>query len=209
MLWVAVTLPVILSCQAPIKDVSRLQHHQAPPILAFGDSLTAGIGGSGTSYPRVLEGLLHRTVINVGVPGDTTASAQPRWMATLHQTRPDVVLLCLGVNDFVRGVPPDRMRAELSGMLQAASDDPNTAGIRIIVLSVPAPGAMAPHPLYAGLTREHANAEISHAMSDALLNPLLKADPVHLNRAGYEQVAQLLQQQLRRKKNAPGKYPAH
>jgi acyl-CoA thioesterase-1 len=89
-----------------------------PVILALGDSLTAGYGvPEAASYPSRLQKLLkeqgypHR-VVNAGVSGDTTAGGARR-IDWLMQHEPAIVILELGANDSLRGVPVTEMEANL------------------------------------------------------------------------------------------------
>jgi acyl-CoA thioesterase-1 len=92
-------------------------------ILAFGDSLTAGYGlpESDGFVPQLQQALQKMgrevSVINGGVSGDTTAGGLSRldWMLS---DKPDVVLLELGANDMLRGLPPAEARANLDAIVQ-------------------------------------------------------------------------------------------
>jgi acyl-CoA thioesterase I len=94
-------------------------------ILAFGDSLTAGYGLSATeSYPAQLQAQLRQQGIsvrvhNAGVSGDTTSGGRARlgWVIASLKTTPDLVILCLGANDSLRGVDPKLTRANLDAMM--------------------------------------------------------------------------------------------
>lgn len=94
-------------------------------ILAFGDSLFAGYGlEEEQGYPEKLEVALRDAgidaeVVDAGVSGDTTASGRQRLAFTLdaQEARPDLVLLELGGNDMLRGLPPEQTRANLEAML--------------------------------------------------------------------------------------------
>jgi lysophospholipase L1-like esterase len=162
-------------------------------ILAFGDSLTAGIGGSGESYPRRLAQLIGHEVIDAGVPGDTTADGPTRLVASLREQRPALLILCLGVNDFLRGVPRERVQANLRALLALADE----AGVPVLLLAVPAPGGREADPLFVALARPGRVRVDEHAMADALLNPALKADLVHPNGEGYRQIATAVARSLR------------
>ncbi len=93
-------------------------------LLLFGDSLVAGYGVEhADSLPSQLEEALQEKgwdvkVINGGVSGDTTAGGRSRlaWMLKKHQ--PDQVLLALGGNDILRGVPPKVTRENIFAMLE-------------------------------------------------------------------------------------------
>lgn len=162
-------------------------------ILAFGDSLTFGIGGSGDSYPQQLARLIDREVINAGVPGDTTADGRARLKTTLHDVRPSLLILCLGVNDFLRHVPSEDVLANLGAMLALADE----AGVPVLLLAVPAPGAGSTERIFAGFAQTGSVLVDRHAMVDVLKHLALKADLVHPNREGYRQVAQAIAQRLR------------
>jgi len=92
-------------------------------ILAFGDSLTAGLGlPPGVAFPAQLEerlrsqGLL-ASVINGGISGDTTADGLARLDRALAE-RPNLVILELGTNDALRGVQPAIARANLQAIIR-------------------------------------------------------------------------------------------
>ncbi|MCW1381538.1 arylesterase [Novosphingobium sp. KCTC 2891] len=97
----------------------------APVILAFGDSLYAGYQlAPGESYPAKLEAALNAggtgaRVVNAGVSGDTTAAARQRLAFTLDNqpVKPALVLVGLGGNDMLRGLPPAETRANLDAIL--------------------------------------------------------------------------------------------
>ena len=94
-----------------------------PVIVAFGDSLTAGYGvPEGRSYPDFLQReLLERgyryRVVNEGVSGDTTSMALQRIDFALAE-EPEIVVLALGGNDGLRGLPADAMEANLLEMVE-------------------------------------------------------------------------------------------
>lgn len=98
---------------------------RAPVIVAFGDSLYAGYQlGPHESYPARLEAALAARghpahVVNAGVSGDTTADGKARLAFTLDNQpkRPVLVLLGLGGNDMLRGLPPEQAEANLDAIM--------------------------------------------------------------------------------------------
>jgi acyl-CoA thioesterase-1 len=94
-----------------------------PVILAFGDSLTAGYGvPKGSGYPellqRKLDGLGYKyRVVNMGVSGDTSSGALARMRYAL-ESKPSIVILELGANDGLRGLPTTKMQANLEEMVR-------------------------------------------------------------------------------------------
>ena len=78
-------------------------------ILCFGASLTYGTGATkGMSYPEQLSRMIGRPVINAGIPGNTTQDALARLDRDVLAHRPDIVLVTLGGNDLLKGIPKDR-----------------------------------------------------------------------------------------------------
>jgi acyl-CoA thioesterase-1 len=94
-------------------------------VLAFGDSLTAGLGlPAGDSLPAQLKKRLQADgydvdVVNAGVSGDTTATGLARLDYTLSDGHVDVAILELGANDMLRGSSPKGARANLSKMIES------------------------------------------------------------------------------------------
>jgi acyl-CoA thioesterase-1 len=94
-------------------------------IVALGDSLTSGHGvGKSHSYPAVLEASLRAAglpfaVMNHGVSGDTTAGGVRRVEAALAED-PRILIVALGANDGLRGVPVTSVRRNLEQIIEAA-----------------------------------------------------------------------------------------
>jgi acyl-CoA thioesterase I len=91
-------------------------------ILCFGDSLTAGWGVlEKENYPTLLQkklrenGFSHK-VVNAGISGDTTASGLNRVQWSLR-TKPTMVILVLGANDGLRGLPPKLMKNNMNKII--------------------------------------------------------------------------------------------
>jgi acyl-CoA thioesterase-1 len=107
---------VLMATQQPAGRDSR------PVILAFGDSLTAGYGvPHGSGYPeqlqRKLDGLGYKyRIVNMGISGDTTSGGRARMQAALN-VMPSIVILELGANDGLRGLPVPEMQANLEQMI--------------------------------------------------------------------------------------------
>jgi acyl-CoA thioesterase-1 len=93
-------------------------------ICAFGNSLTAGFGlPEEASLPRQLHARLEAdgicaVIANHGLSGDTTAGGLGRILSALLPG-PDLVLLELGINDILMGIPPKRIKANLEQLIQA------------------------------------------------------------------------------------------
>jgi acyl-CoA thioesterase-1 len=93
-------------------------------LVAFGDSLTAGFGAPpGKSYPDFLQQEIDRKgypfrVVNLGTSGDTSTDGLARLPEALD-LHPQIVILELGANDGLRGIPIDRMRDNIEQMIKA------------------------------------------------------------------------------------------
>jgi acyl-CoA thioesterase-1 len=111
-----------------------------PVVVDFGDSLTAGYGlPPGQAFPAQLEGWLHEhgiqaRIVNAGVSGDTTAGGLARLDWTLAD-KPDLVILALGANDALRGIPPSTVRGNLDKIIDKIQD----SGAKVLLLGMQAP----------------------------------------------------------------------
>ena len=159
-------------------------------VLAFGDSLTYGTGaGSGESYPEVLAALLGRTVINAGVPGETSAQGLRRLPDVLAEYEPDLVILCHGGNDFLRRLDRQQLAANLEAMVALIHD----SGAEVVVVGVPQLGLLLKTaPLYDQLAETYRLPYEGDIITDLLGDRDLKSDTVHPNAAGYRQLAEAL-----------------
>ena len=157
-------------------------------VLAFGDSLTYGTGaGSGESYPEVLASLLGRTVINAGVPGETSVQGLRRLPGVLAEHEPDLVILCHGGNDFLRRLDQQQLAANLAAMVALIHD----SGAQVVVVGVPQLGLfLQTAPLYEQLAETYRLPYEGEIVADLLGDRDLKSDSVHPNAAGYRQLAQ-------------------
>jgi acyl-CoA thioesterase-1 len=95
-------------------------------ILVYGDSLSAGFGiAVNQSWPALLGQRLQAngsrfTVANASISGETTAGGRTRFAATLEQFKPTIVILALGANDGLRGLPVAAMQDNLAYMVKLA-----------------------------------------------------------------------------------------
>ena len=113
----------------------------APVILVVGDSLSAEYGlVRGTGWVALLEKKLGEektaaTIVNASVSGETTSGGRARLAGLVKQHKPDVVVIELGGNDALRGLPLATTEANLSAMAQAAQQ----AGAKVLLAGMEVP----------------------------------------------------------------------
>lgn len=118
----------------------------AANVLVFGDSLSAGYGISRDSAWPVL--LAHKLkherypyqVVNASISGETTAGGRSRLPALLAEHKPKVVVLELGANDGLRGLPVDEMRKNLANMIEASQK----SGAKVVLVGMRMPPNYGP-----------------------------------------------------------------
>lgn len=189
----ALAAVLLLAACERAPTLPKLSPHDV--IVAFGDSLTHGTGASDdTAYPAVLATLTGRTVINAGVPGDTTTTGLLRLPEVLAEHRPRLVLLCLGGNDMLRKHPAAATENNLRLLVQTI----RASGAEVVLIGVPAPKLFGGAPdFYARVARDMGLPLEQDVFSDVLKDNRLKSDPIHANAAGYRQVAERLAEFLR------------
>jgi acyl-CoA thioesterase-1 len=162
-------------------------------IVAFGDSLTAGLGvDAGRTYPALLGERLKREgydyrVVNAGVSGDTTAGGLRRvdWALRL---KPEIVILELGVNDALRGQKLTAVRANLDQLVSRF----RAAGARVLVAGMRLPPNYGDryaedfHRLYGDVARARNVPLIPFFLDGVGAIPRLnQADGIHPTAEGY------------------------
>ncbi len=158
-----------------------------PRVVALGDSLTAGYGlpeadGLVPQLTRWLADHGHQAiVVNAGVSGDTTAGGLARLDWALGEGG-DALIVALGGNDLLRGLPPEEARANLAAILTQAQE----RGLPVLLAGHSAPSNFGPdwQAGYDAIWPDLAAAHGAVLLPD-LLAPIRAADPA--TRAGLMQ----------------------
>jgi lysophospholipase L1-like esterase len=157
-------------------------------IIAFGDSLTRGIGATDEqSYPAVLGRMLGRDIINLGIPGEETSRGLERLPAVLDEYNPTLVLLCHGGNDFLRRYPQEETIRNLRSMIGLVRE----RAADVILIGVPKLGFGLDVPdFYATIAEESQVPYEEDILLDLLGDNEMKSDSIHPNATGYRLMAE-------------------
>jgi len=169
-----------------------------PRIVAFGDSLTSGRGiASASAFPAILqqrvdEAGLDYTVVNAGVSGDTTTGAVRRLERALEgDVR--ILIVALGANDGLRGVPIAQLKSNLGQIIEAAQ----ARGITVLLCgmeTLPIRGwdyTVAFHNAYRDLARRYDVTLVPFILMNVIGKPeLMQPDRAHPNAAGARAIAE-------------------
>jgi len=179
----------MLSCRASSEPRSL-------KIAVLGDSLTAGYGlEAEQAFPARLQEALREaqwpvTVINAGVSGDTTAAGRAR-LDWVLQDEPDLLIIQLGGNDALRGLPPQSARENLDDMITRATEK----GVQVILAGMQAPMNLGLgyrrefNPIYPELAQKH-NIPLYPFFLEGVAGKaeLNLADGIHPNAKGIEEI---------------------
>lgn len=171
---------------------------QTPRTVVFlGDSLTAGLGlARKDSFPALLEARIRSAglgwrVVNAGVSGDTSAGARAR-LDWVFRDRPDLLFLCIGSNDGLRGLPVKELEANLRAILARAKQE----RCRVVLA-----GAMLPEnygsqyreafrAVFPRVAREARVRFLPFLLEGVAMRPELnQEDGIHPNAAGARRIA--------------------
>lgn len=157
-------------------------------ILAFGDSLTDGVGTTRSrSYPAVLADLTGLNVINAGVSGETTDRGLERLPVELERSSPDLVILIEGGNDILRNISHSVIKQNLRVMIEMSQ----SRGIPVVLIGVPKKSLFSSSaPFYEELAEDFDLVYDGSLIVDLLRDPSLKSDQIHFNEAGYQEMAE-------------------
>ena len=162
-------------------------------LLVFGDSLSAAYGlEASQGWVSLLQQRLTTAgyglkVVNASVSGETTSGGRNRLNRALDQHRPAIVILELGANDGLRGLPLTAARDNLDTMISAIKA--RHAKTLLVGVQLP-PNYGAAYTtrfrdLFAELARKHRTALVPFLMEGVALDPaLMQADGLHPNAAG-------------------------
>ncbi|MXW14176.1 MAG: arylesterase [Rhodothermaceae bacterium] len=177
------------------------QNPEGTPIrvLFLGNSLTAGYGLSPEeAYPALLQARIDSlkwpvTIINAGVSGDTSAGGLTR-LAWQLEYPPDILVVALGANDGLRGLPPAMTKSNLIQIIrQAREANPN---VSILIAGMQVPPNLGPifqeefREIYPSLAEEM-DTELIPFLLEGVggVTELNQSDGIHPNAAGQRRLA--------------------
>jgi acyl-CoA thioesterase I len=200
--WVAIITLIFACCNnkstPPPEHSAAAPPKQRPKIVAFGDSLTAGLGLTAKeTYPAQLQSMLDSAgyeyeVVNAGVSGDTSAGGLRRTDWVLDENVKFVVLE-LGANDILRGLPINLMKQNLAKMIESMQ----SRGITVVLAGMEAPTNSGPeyrkevHEAYRSLAEQYYTPFIPFFLEGVVQSEkLVQEDLSHPNPEGAKVLAQ-------------------
>ena len=167
---------------------------EAPVILVFGDSISAGYGLARVDqgWVELLKTRLKAQgygyqVVNASVSGETTAGGLARLPRALNLHHPKILILELGANDGLRGLPIPQMRENLTQMVDLSSG----AGAKTLLLGMRMPPNYGPEYteqfrlVFSDLAREKRLPLVPFLLDNIALKPnLMQDDNLHPNALG-------------------------
>lgn len=179
-------------------------------VLIVGDSLSAEYGlKRGSGWAALLQERLAREkvparVVNASVSGDTTSGGRSRLPALLKQHRPAVVVIELGGNDALRGLPLNMTRDNLTAMARAARE----AGAKVLLVGMEMPPnygakyAQEFRDVFSGVAKAEKTALVPFFLKGVADGPeplkLFQADRIHPNEAAHPQMLANVWPELRK-----------
>jgi acyl-CoA thioesterase-1 len=171
---------------------------KAPPsIVVLGDSLSAEYGiDRDTGWVALLRKRLAQTapeysvaynVVNASISGETTTGGKTRLPAILARTHPAIVIVELGANDALRGIPLALSNSNLSSIIESSQ----TAGARVVVIGMRIPPNYGPDysekffQTFGQLAKQYHTGYVPFLLDGLVNDPsLFQADQIHPTAAG-------------------------
>lgn len=178
---------------------------KTPRIIVLGDSLTAGLGlDVSDNFPSLIEKRLKENgfdykVVNAGVSGDTSAGGLRRLEWALGEGDPRILVVALGGNDGLRGLPPPQLERNLETIIEHGQQ----RGLTVILAGMEAPPNYGPdytaafRKTYQDLARKYDVPLIPFLLQGVAGDPALnQPDGIHPNQRGARIVADTVWQAL-------------
>src|SRR5262245_4613584 len=188
---IALTLGLVAALVPRARGAGRV-------VVAFGDSLTAGLGvAAEEAWPALIDARLRREgyqyrVVNAGVSGDTSAGGLRRvdWVL---RSRPQVAVVALGANDGLRGLDTDAMERNLLAIVERL----RASGARVLVAGMRMPTnygdtyTQAFRDVFPDVARRTGSALMPFLLDGVAADPHLNLpDGIHPNAAGHRIIAE-------------------
>jgi len=160
-------------------------------IIALGDSLTSGVGASSPErgYVGHLEKRLGVIIENRGVSGNTTRDGLERLKSDVLDANPDIVMILLGGNDYLRRIP----ESETFANLRIIITEIHKTGAVVLLVGIRG-GLLADKfaDNFESLATETGSAFVPNVLDSILGDPKLMSDQIHPNDLGYERITDKL-----------------
>ncbi|MEK7531703.1 MAG: GDSL-type esterase/lipase family protein [Patescibacteria group bacterium] len=172
-------------------------------VVAFGDSLVEGVGSTeGNDFVSLVSVNVGIPIRNFGHAGDTTRDGLLKLPRVLDEN-PDMVLLLLGGNDYLKKIPKEETFKNLEIIIQTLEDH----GALVVLLGVRG-GIFGDHFAegYEILQKKYHTAYVSNVLEGIFFDTTLKSDEIHPNDKGYAVIAARVTEEL--KKVLPPKNPS-
>ena len=157
-------------------------------IICFGDSLTYGTGAArNMSYPAQLSEMVGQPIINVGIPGNTTADALKRLEEDVLEKSPRMVLITLGGNDMKNGIDKNiafKNLREIVSAIQAKEALVVVGGVKLLFWD------RGYEKEYKKLAEDTGIILIPNVLKGLIGHDDLMSDAIHPNAAGYKIMAE-------------------
>jgi len=190
--WIALIVTILatflLLVRSDSSEVETSHLDNGAVILAFGDSLTYGYGAVAQAYPKELQTMIGREVINAGVSGEVSATGLKRLPKLLEKYHPSLVILCHGGNDILRRYSKETLKENLNQMIVLS----RASGAQVLLVGVPGFGlfGLSTVPLYEELALETNVLYEGSILEKIESEPTLKSDRIHPNSIGYRMMAE-------------------
>ncbi len=159
---------------------------QIKTVVAFGDSLISGTGSTkGNDFVSLLSKEIGQPILNLGKSGDTTTSALTR-IDSVVRTKPDIVIVLLGGNDYLRKIEQDTTFSNLDKIVKTLQDN----GAVVILLGVR--GGLLKDSYeskFSAFAKTHGTAYVPNVLDNLLGDKELMSDAIHPNDKGYQKIA--------------------
>lgn len=171
----------------------------ATTVVFLGDSLTAGYGlEPEDALPEQVEAVwrargISVEAVNAGVSGDTTANALARFDWSVASAEPDLLVVALGANDFLMGIPADTARGNLAAILDRAAAEE----VPVVLVGLAARGEIQPGSreaafaaIYPQLADEYGVPYYPSLLGEIEGDPsMLQSDGLHPTKEGVAKIA--------------------
>jgi acyl-CoA thioesterase-1 len=178
----------------------------------LGNSISAGFGvPAGQSFPDHLQRELDRRnlkyrVVNAGISGDTTSGGLSRLDSVLSQ-KPEMVIVELGGNDGLRGLPIGATRRNLEQIVERLQ----AAGVQVVLAGMTLPPNYGPdyirsfEQVYRNLARKYKITLIPFLLEGVAATELMQTDGIHPTSEGHRKVAEIVAKAIDPLLRPPGK----